>query len=157
MTRRWVLRRVGGAAALFVALYVPMRWADFEPHALPLALIVLVGVAGLGMVVDGLGSLGPSWAVAMVRPAVPPGQDQRFALYLRSVEHHLTADAPDPTLRDRLAVLAALRLEQRHGVTGPGPRRDDLLGPELVAVLDGPVRRLGKNELTRCIQRIEEL
>ena len=157
MSARRVVRRGVAAALLFAALYVAFRVLDFEPHAAPLLLLVVVGVAAAGVVLDGLGGDGPSWQVSMVRPATPPGQDRGFSLYLRSIEHHLSADTPDPGLRDRLARLAEMRLEQRHGVTGPGPRRDALLGPDLVAVLDGPVRRLGKAELTRCVDRIEEL
>ena len=157
MSPRGVARRVAAAVALFAVLYVAFLLLDFEPHPLPLLLLVLMGVAATGLVVDGLGAEGQSWRVDMAHPATPPGQDPRFSLYLRTVEGHLTAATPDGTLRDRLAALAALRLEQRHGVAGPGPRRDELLGPDLTAVIDGPVRRLGRAELTRCVQRIEEL
>ena len=157
MTLRGLRQRVALAVGLFVVLYVVFRIVDFEPHALPLLLVVLVGVAGLGLVVDALGGSGPSWTVDMARPATPPGQDPRFSLHLRTLEHHRTAATPDAGLRDRLAALAALRLEQRYGITGPDPRRAELLGPDLTAVLDGPPRRLGKQELARCLTRIEEL
>ena len=157
MTGRHVVRRLGAAILLFVVLYAAFTVLEFEPRAVPLLLLVLVGVAAVGLVVDGLGGDGPAWTVDMVRPATPPGQDPGLARYLRSIEHHLSADVPGPGLRDRLARLAELRLEQRHGVTGHGPRRDALLGPDLRSVLDGPTRRLGKAELTRCVQRIEEL
>lgn len=157
MSGRTVALRLAGALALFVVLYAAAALLDFEPHALPLLLLVVVGVAAVGLVVDGLGGEGPSWRVDMARWATPPGQDHRLALYLRTLEGHLTAAAPDPGLRDRLAALAALRLEQRHGVVGPGPRRDALLGPDLTSVLDGPVRRLSRAEITHCVQRIEDL
>lgn len=157
MTARSVAWRVVWALALFAVLYVAFALLDFEPHALPLLLLVVVGVAVVGLVVDGLGGEEPSWTVDMVRWASPPGQDHRLSLYLRTLEGHLTAATPDAGLRDRLATLAALRLEQRHGVVGPGPRRDALLGPDVTAVLDGPVRRLGRAEITRCVHRIEEL
>lgn len=152
-----LLRRVAAAVLLFAVLYAAFTLLDFGPRPMPLLLLVVVGVAALGLMVDGLGRPGPGWTVDMVRPATPPGQDRGLSLYLRGIEHHLTAEAPDPALRQRLARLAALRLEQRHGVTGPGPHRDELLGPDLLSVLDGPVRRLGKAELARCVQRIEEL
>ena len=156
MTPRGLGWRVGGGLALFVVLYVVFRIVDFEPHALPLLLVVLLGVVGLGLVVDALGGTGPSWTVDMSRPATPPGQDPRFSLYLRTLEHHRTAATPDTGVRDRLATLAALRLEQRHGPVD-GTRRAELLGPDLTAVLDGPPRRLGATELDRHLRRIEEL
>jgi hypothetical protein len=37
------------------------------------------------------------------------------------------------------------------------PRAAELLGPELVAVLTGPVRRLSPADIDRCLTRIEEL
>ncbi len=157
MTVRAVAWRVAAASVLFAVLYVVLDLAHFEPRALPLLLLVVVGVAALGLVVDGLDAEGPGWTVDMVRWAAPPGQDHRMAMYLRTIEGHLTAATPDATLRDRLAALAALRLEQRHGVVGPGARRDALLGPDVTAVLDGPVHRLSRAEITRCVQRIEEL
>lgn len=157
MTPRAVARRVVWAAVLFAVLYAGFAVLDFEPHPLPLLLLVVVGVAAVGLVVDGLGGEEPSWTVDMARWASPPGQDPRLAIYLRLLESHLTTATPDPALRDRLAAIAALRLQQGHGVAGPGPRRDALLGPDLTAVLDGPVRRLSRAEITRCVQRIEEL
>jgi len=60
-------------------------------------------------------------------------------------------------LRDRLAAVADLRLEQRHSVRLGDPGADELLGPELNAVLSGPPRRLSRDEIDRCVTRIEEL
>lgn len=157
MTVRAVAWRVVGAAVLFAVLYAVLALTHFEPRALPLLLLVVVGVAVLGLVADGLDTEGPGWTVDTVRWTAPPGQDHRTSMYLRTIEGHLTAAAPDGGLRDKLAALAALRLEQRHRVVGPGPRRDALLGPEVTAVLDGPVHRLSRAEITRCLQRIEEL
>ena len=85
------------------------------------------------------------------------GMDHGFASYLRVLEGHLTVDVPDNVLRDRLAGLARLRLEQRHGLRLGDPRADELLGPELTAVLTGPPRRLSRAEIDRCVPRIEEL
>lgn len=157
MTGRGVARRVVLAVVLFAVLYAGFTLVDFEPHALPLLLLVVVGVAAVGLVIDGLGAEGPSWTVDMTRWATPPGQDHRLSLYLRTIEGHLTAAAPDAALRDRLAALAALRLEQRHGAAGTGTHREHLLGPDLASVIDGPVRRLSRAEINRCLHRIEEL
>ena len=66
--------------------------------------------------------------------AAQPGQDHRFASYVRLIESHLTADVPDAALRDRLAAVADQRLEQRHGYAWATRGADELLGPELIAV-----------------------
>ena len=157
MSTRGLWWRVGGAALLAAGLHVLFVVLEFEPHALPLALLVAVSVAAVGLVVDGLGTGDQSWTVQMARPASPPGQDPRFSLYLRTLESHLTAEAPEPALRDRLGELAERRLAQRHGVRRDDPRAAGLLGPDLTAVLDGPPRRLTRAEIDRCVRRIEEL
>jgi hypothetical protein len=157
VTARGLWWRLGGALVLTVGLYIAFSVLRFEPHALPLALLVLLSVVAVGLVVDGLGVDDQSWAVDMARWATPPGQDPRFSLYLRTIESHLTAQSPEPALRDRLAELAGRRLEQRHGVRRDDPRAAELLGPDLTAVLDGPPRRLSRAEIDRCVRRIEEL
>ena len=157
MSRRGLWWRLGGAVLLTAALYVFFAVMDFEPHLLPLALVVVVVVVAIGLLVDGLAIDDHSWSVEMDRWATPPGQDPRFSLYLRTIESHLTAQTPEPALRDRLADLASRRLEQRHGVRRDDPRAAELLGPDLTAVLDGPPRRLSRAEIDRCVRRIEEL
>ena len=157
MSTRGLWWRLAGAALMTVGLYVLFLVLEFEPHALPLALLVAVSVAAVGLVVDGLGTGDQSWTVEITRPATPPGQDPQFSRYLRTIESHLTAQTPEPALRDRLGELAARRLEQRHGVRRDDPRADVLLGPDLTAVLDGPPRRLTRAEIDRCVRRIEEL
>ena len=157
MSTRGLWWRLAGAVLLTVGLYVLFLVLEFEPHALPLALLVAVSVAAVGLVVDGLGTDDQSWAVEMARPATPVGQDPRFSLYLRTIESHLTTHPPEPVLRDRLGELATRRLEQRHGVRRDDPRAAELLGPDLAAGLDGPPRRLTRAEIDRCVRRIEEL
>ncbi len=157
MSRRGLLWRLGGAVVLTAVLYVVFSLMEFEPHALPLTLLVVVVVVAIGLFVDGLGVDEQSWAVEMQGWATPPGQDPRFSLYLRTIESHLTAQTPEPALRDRFADLASRRLAQRHGVHLGDPRAAELLGPDLTAVLDGPPRRLSHAEIDRCVRRIEEL
>ena len=157
MTRQGIWWRLGGAALLTAGLYGTFAVLEFEPHALPLAVLVVVAVVAVGLFLDGLGIEDQNWVVETQRWVVPPGQDPRFSLYLRTIESHLTAQTPEPTLRDRLAELAARRLEQRHGVRRGDPRAAELLGPDLTAVLDGPPRRLSRTEIDRCVRRIEEL
>lgn len=157
MSRRGFWWRLGGATILTVVLYVVFSLMEFEPHALPLTLVVVVAVVGGGLFVDGLGVDGQSWAVDVERWTTQPGRDRRFAQDLRIIAGHLTARTPEPALRDRLAELATRRLEQRHRLGRDDPRAAGLLGPDLTTVLNGPPRRLTRAEIDRCVRRIEEL
>ncbi len=156
MSRRGLWWRLGGASLVTVVLYVVFARLEFEPHAFALALIVVVSVIAAGLFVDGLGVETSTWTVEVERWATPPGRDPRFSVYLRTIESHLSAQAPDANLRDRLGELAGRRLE-RHGVRRGDSRAAELLGPELTAVMDGPPRRLSRAEIDRCVRRIEEL
>jgi len=149
--------RVGLLVGFTAVLYVVFRVFYYEPHLVPLALLVTVCTAVGWMVVDVLGDLGPSWQVQAQADSVGTGQDARLATYLRVLEGHLTSTAPDDSLRDRLRQLADQRLLQRHGLDRIDPEGRARLGPELLAVLEGQPRRLSATELDRHVHRIEEL
>jgi len=149
--------RVALLGALVAVLYVVLRVFYYEPHLLPLALLVTLCMSVAWLVVDVLGDLGPDWQVLAPVPSVAASQDVRLATYLRVVEGHLTANVPDESLRDRLRTLADQRLAQRHGLDRIDPEGRALLGPDLLAVLEGPARRLGADEIDRHLRRIEEL
>jgi hypothetical protein len=151
---RW---RAVWAVLAAVVLYVVLALLDFEPNPVRLPLLVLVCLAATALFVDAFGGDEQGWDVVPVKWAPQPGLDHGFASYLRVLEGHLTVDVPDAVLRDRLAGLARMRLDQRHGLTFTDPRADDLLGPELIAVLTGPPRRLSRAEIDQCVRRIEEL
>jgi hypothetical protein len=152
--RHW--RAVGSVVAAAV-LYVVLLLLDFEPDPVRLPLLVLVCLAASALFVDAFGGGEQGWDVVPVMWAPQPGLDHGFASYLRVLEGHLTVDVPDAVLQDRLAGLARMRLEQRHGMAFTDPRADELLGTELTAVLTGPPRRLSRAEIDRCVRRIEEL
>jgi len=156
MRTRWVVR-VGGLALLVVVLYTGFAFFDYEPRLVPLALLATVCVAATWLVVDVLGEIGPSWDVPPLVHAVPPGEDGRLATNLRIVEGHVTSTTPDGALQHRLRQLADLQLVRRHGLTVDDPRADELLGPELLSVLDDPPRRLRVEEIERQVRRIEEM
>lgn len=153
---RWVRRAAGGAAA-FVALEVVLRIAETGPDTLRLALLVATGVGVLGLALDALSDPAPAWDMEPERVSARDGGDQRLSLYAGLIEAHLAVRTPDPALRERLGSLADQALRQRHGVRRDDPRAADLLGPELVAVLTGPVRRLSPADIDRSLTRIEEL
>ena len=157
MTRGSWWRAVAAVVAALV-LYVVLLLLDFDPDPVRLVLLVLVCLAAAALFVDAFGGDEGSWGVeSATHWAAQPGRDHAFAAYMRLIESHLTVDVPDGVLRDRLAAVADQRLEQRHSLRLGDPRADDLLGPELVAVVMEPPRRLSRAEIDRCVTRIEEL
>jgi len=149
--------RVGTLVGFTAVLYVVLRVFYYEPHLVPLALLVTVCTAVGWLVVDVLGDLGPSWEVHASADSVGTGHDARLSTYLRVLEGHLTSTTPDESLRDRLRQLADQRLAQRFGLDRIDPEGRARLGPELLVILEGPPRRLTVAELDRHVHRIEEL
>ncbi len=139
------MRRPGGlrtqllralvALLLFAVLDVVFAVVDFAPDAPRLALLVLVGAAGVGLLLDSVDDGGPPWPDRGSRPVLPRGSDARLSSYVRLVEDHLTARTPDGGLRDRLVELSGGRLAEELG---------------------GPVRRLSRAEIDDYLRRIEE-
>lgn len=156
MRGRWG-RRVAGGVAAFVALEVVLVVAGTDPDPVRLALLVAVGVGVLGLVRDALVDGGVSWHVDVEAPSVRGTGDPRLSFYVNLLEAHRSARTDDTAVRDRLGGLADQVLRQRYGVPRTDPRATDLLGPELVAVLDGPARKLNPAEIDRYLTRIEEL
>jgi hypothetical protein len=138
-------------------LEVVLLLADAGPDTVRLALLVATCVGVLGLVLDTMSEGGPSWTVEVERPSAREGGDPRLARYVNLVEAHLAARTPDPALRDRLATLTEQVVRQRYAVHRGDPRAEELVGPDLAAVLDGPARRLSPAEIDRCLTRIEEL
>ena len=155
-SRRWRWRAAGAAAA-YVVLEVVFTIADFEPDPLRLALLVVAVVAGLGLVSDAFGHAAPPWPLEADVQPTPPVGDPRLTQYVSLVEAHLAARGTDRALRDRLAVLTEQALRQRHGLGRRDPGAADLLDAHLLDVIDGPPRRLGLDEIDRCLTTIEEL
>ncbi|HEU4811954.1 MAG TPA: hypothetical protein VFT00_07415 [Nocardioides sp.] len=156
IARSWRWRVVQTLVA-FAILEVVFTWVEFEPDALRLGLLVALCVAVLGLVQESLGERGPLWSVHAVRPMSPPGSDVRLAAYVRLVENHLTARTPDRGLRDRLVVLCDERLERRRGLRRTDPEARTLLGEDLLRDLEGPPRRLSRDQIDDYLRRIEEL
>lgn len=156
MTRRW-LSRLAVFVVGDVLLVLVLRWAAFEPDALRLSLLVAAGLAVAWLVIDTVTESGPPWTVESRTLARSAGVDARLGTYVRILEDHRSAGAPSAALRDRLALLAAQRLELHHGLTLGDPAAGALLGPELAAALVGPPRRLRLAELEDFVTRIEEL
>ena len=128
-----------GALLVFAVLDVVLALTDFAPDALRLALLVLVCAAGVSLLFDSAhdGAAAP-WPDHESRPVLPAGADPRLGAYVRLIEDHLTARAPDRALQDRLVELS--------GGTAAG----------LAEELAGPPRRLVRHQIEDYLTRIEE-
>jgi hypothetical protein len=154
--RRWA-RRAAGTVALVVLLDVVLTRFDFAPDHLRLALVVALGVAVTGLLIDSLAEGGSPWRVEPMSTGGATATDPHLASYVRILESHLTARGADTALRNRLAALCDERLARRHALTRDDPAAQALLGPELAGVLSGPPRRLTREQIDGCLSRIEEL
>lgn len=150
-------RRAAWAAGLAAGLVAGTEALGFDPEPLRVALLVLIGVALVGLVVDAISREAPLWAGAPVRPPVSAGRDAATQAFLRQLESHQDARHPDAAVRDRLRSLTGQVLLVRHGLH---PDDDDArarMGPELRAVLDDPPSRLTPRQIDRLLHTIEEL
>ena len=130
---------------------------DTAPRPFQLLLLVLLLMAVLALANVSLISDGPDWSVDSVMAVSPPGQDTRLGMYTRVIAGHLDSRDPDPALRDRFAELADRRLRQRHGMAIRDPGATRLLGADVVELLTGPAKRLTRDQIQHCVQKIEEL
>jgi hypothetical protein len=156
MSRRW-WRRAAAGVVVFAALEVVLTLASAGPDAVRLALLVATCVGVLGLLLDTLSDPGPGWELEVERASARESGDPRLARYVNLIEAHLSARADDVALRDRLAALTDQVLRQRYDLRRDDPRAAALIGPELDAVVSGPVRRLTPADIDRCLTRIEEL
>lgn len=156
MRRRWVWRALT-FVVLFGALDIALVLLDFAPDHLRLLLLAALAFAVGVLLLDALADDAPAWRDETVRPMTSPGDDTRLGAYVRLIESHLTAAAPDAALRDRLAALCDERLGRVHSLTRQDPRAEELLGADLLRDLAGPVRRLRRTEIDRHLERIEDL
>jgi hypothetical protein len=152
---RWVVRVCVFAAGV-IGLTVFAAIEDTHPRVLPTALFVAAGVAIFGLLADTSGADPANWAPAVAPTPVRAGQDAPLAANVRLLENHLTSRQVDPYLRQRLARMTDERLS-RLGLSRADPGVSQRLGPTLTAVLGGPPRTLGEDEIEECIRRIEEL
>lgn len=156
MWRRW-LRRAALLAVLVVAVDVAATWLDYQPDHLKLLLVVVVVMGAVLVLLDTMLDSEPGWDVEPVRSMTVAGSDHGLSSYVRLIEGHLSAAAPDAALRDRLARLCDERLERRHALTRDDPRARELLGSALIDDLAGPPRRLSRARIDDHLKRIEEL
>lgn len=154
--RRWLWRTVFGAL-LVAAVEALAVITDTSVDHVRLVLVVAVVVAALGLIVDAAQVEPVGWHVPPERGDEQGSTDPRTASYLRILESHVTAREPGSALRDRLGDLADQALDLRHDLVRDDPEASALLGPELLRVLTEPPRRLERDEIERCVRRIEDL
>ncbi len=154
--RGW-LGRISFASASYAVLYVALRRLDFEPHAVPLLLIVILMLLVWWLVRDALDAPPADWDAGTSAPFQPPGQDVVLSGYLRLLESHAASREPEHALRRRLLTLGRTRLETRLGMPADDLTSDDRLGPEWAALRKDPDRHLSVAEIDRLLKRIEDL
>lgn len=157
MTLRQWLIRIPFVVVITVVTWVIATLMDYRPDLPLLALYVAVATALFSVAYQSFGDSPIGWEPQETVSMRPLGQDSGTNSAMRMLESHLTAAEPTPMLRDRLAQLAEARMRQRHGVGLADPQAKDLLGERTLGVLQGPVRRLSKNEIAQTVTRIEEL
>jgi len=157
VTARFWRRWLAATAAVYALMWVLLTTVDVDPRPFPLLLLVALVMAVMALVNLNATADGPSWEVHSSQPVIEPGQDLRLGMYVRVISGHLDARDPDTSLRDRLSELAAARLRQRHGVGLRDRQAAELLGPQVVDLLTGTPRRLGRGEIEDVVRRIEGL
>jgi hypothetical protein len=153
--RRWIGRSVV-ATLLVLAVVAGARYEHTTPDLPRLVLLVFMGIAVVGLVLDFSSVPEPDWEVVTARPVVPAGQDPGLSRNVRMLENHLTARTVEPVLKRRLTLLADLQLAEL-GLRRGDPGVDERLGPTLCDVIDSPPRQLSRTTVEECIRRIEEL
>lgn len=145
------------AVGVVVIAWVALALLGYDPRVLPVAVLGTVVVLGLGAAYDSMVWHGPRWPPPAARPVSSPGRDRHLASYERIVDSNATSKEVDDRLRNLLRRLVDLRLEQRHGLARDEPEAAEMLGPDLLAVLNGPPRRISSRELDTHLRRIEAL
>jgi hypothetical protein len=153
---RWWFRLVVLVAASIATLWAGERF-DMSPDPVAVILVTAAVVVLTGLMVDAAAVPTPTWVLGEFHSSEIHRRDPRTAANLRILEHHLAVTRPDSALRDRLAELAEQVLMVRHGERPETARAYQLMGPELTRIVNDPPRKMDREEIERCVRRIEEL
>jgi hypothetical protein len=153
---RWWLRLVVLVAAAAAVLLIGGR-LEMDPDPVRVVLTTAAVVVLVGLLLDAAPPPAPGWRLEEAHVADFHRRDPRTAANLRILEHHLAMNRADSALRDRLAELVEQVLLVRHGEHPETARAYERMGPELTAVVNDPPRKLRREEIERCVLRIEEL
>jgi hypothetical protein len=153
--RRWVGRALV-ATLVVLAVIAGARYEHTTPDLPRLVLLVFMGVAVVGLVLDFSSVPAPDWEVVTAHPVLPAGQDPGLSRNVRMLENHLTSRTVEPVLQRRLGLLVDQQLAG-FGLRRGDPGVDERLGLTLCEVIDSPPRQLSRTTVEECIRRIEEL
>lgn len=151
-----MIRRLLAAVGVLAVAEGVLAATGHDLHPVEITLLVTVGVLVVALVLDLGGEAPGQWPVHRPEDTVVP-VERRLATYTRIIESNQTARQPDPLVRDLLRRLADERLDRHHGLSRDDPAAADLLGPDLLAVLDGPPALIRPARLSAYLDRIEEL
>jgi hypothetical protein len=153
---RWWFRLVVLVAATIAMLWAGERF-EMDPDPLAVILVTAAVVVLAGLMVDAAPPPTPAWGLEQSHNAETHRRDPRTAANLRILEHHLALTRADSALRDRLAELTEQVLMVRHGERPETARAYQLMGPELTRLVNDPPYKMDREEIERCVRRIEEL
>lgn len=153
---RWWFRLAVMIAAAIATLWAGARF-EMDPDPVGVVLVTAAVVVLAGLMVDAVPAPSPAWVLEELHIAEIHRRDPRTAANLRILEHHLSVTRPDSALRDRLAGLTEQVLMLRHGERPETARAYQLMGPELTRLVNDPPYKLDREQIERCVRRIEEL
>jgi len=160
MTRRgWIVRGLV-VVVLAVAVNALLDLVSRRHDVVLVTLAVVCVVAAIGLVLDGTGSAAPvSWSVERLADSRPVRREATLASYERLLERHWASRDPDTALQQRLLSLVEHRLAQTGGMAAEDrtERLRAALGTDLDVLADPRPRRLSAAQISRVIDRIEEL
>jgi hypothetical protein len=153
---RWWFRLAVMIAAAIATLWAGARF-EMDPDPVGVVLVTAAVVVLAGLMVDAVPAPPPAWVLEESHIAEIHRRDPRTAANLRILEHHLGVARPDSALRDRLADLTEQVLMVRHGERPETAKAYQLMGPELTRLVNDPPYKLDREQIERCVRRIEEL
>ena len=153
---RWWVRLVVLVASVTAVLWFGERF-ELDPDPVRVLLVTAAVVVLIGLLLDATPQPTPTWRIEESHLGDVHRRDPRTAANLRVLEHHLGTDRIDAGLRDRLAALTEQVLRVRHDERPETAQAYRLMGPELTRIVSDPPRRLGRDEIERCVRRIEEM
>ncbi len=153
---RWWVRLAVLVASAATVLWLGERFGS-EPDPVGVVLVSAAVVVLTGLLLDAAPPPAPEWHIEEPHLGGHHRRDPRTAANLRILEHHVAMPRTDAALRDRLAELTEQVLLVRHGEHPETARAYQLMGPELTRLVNDPPRKLDRDEIERCVHRIETL
>lgn len=160
----WLVTALG-AALLATAGAGILAASGWDVRLGPVISLAIAGALAFGLVLEVLGPAqlptgrrhADPWRLRHAVPYAPPGRDTRVLRDSQAITRELTGRELVPVLHQRLAELAQDRLHTAYRVNLGEPRARELLGERTHDLLTASPQRLGLDDLSNVIERIEAL